>query len=144
MHWIPCCPHPKYRPEEEALDRPVIMDKFLSASPAPYSLCSCKVRKHKVNWSSLCEILGLGRGVFEAFCLLGCWSAYVGNLLRTSRESVSVPSPRKEEFSLGIVSFEDQNDPLSRNSLTNYSSCYQNKNCVELSVQDFCTHRCGA
>jgi hypothetical protein len=87
-----------------------------------------------VNLRRLCEIVGFGRGVFEAFCLLACWSAYVGNLLRTSRDSVSVPSPRKEEFFLEIVSLEDQNDPLSRNSVINYSSCDQNKNCMGLSV----------
>ena len=97
-----------------------------------------------MNLGRLCEILDFVRGVFEAFSLLGCWSAYVGNLLLMSRERVSVPSPRKEEFFLDIVSLEDRNDPLSRNSVINYSNCYQNKNCVELAVQDICTLRCGA
>ena len=78
--------------------------------------------------------------MFEAFFLLVCWLEYVCNLLRTSRDSVSVQSA---EFFLGILSPENQNDMLSRKSVINYSRCYQNKNCVELSFQYF-TLQCGA
>lgn len=145
-HWNSSSPHPKYHPEQEGVDRPVIKVKILSASSASYSLCICsyKVRKHNLNLSRLCEILGFGRGVFKAFFLLGCWSAFVGNLLRTSRDSVSVPSPRKEEFFWDILRLEDLKDPLPQNSEINHSGCYQSKNCVELSVQDICTLHCGA
>jgi len=118
MYWTSCCPNSQFHAEPKGLDGPAIKAKHLSDSSALYSLCICSwnVGKRKVNLCRLCKILCFGRGVFEAFCLLGCWAAYVGKLLRTSRDSVLAQSARKEEFFLGILSPEDQKHMLSRNS----------------------------
>jgi len=43
---------------------------------------------------TICEISVCRHGVFEAFAVLGCYTAYVGSCLPTFRDSLSVPYPK--------------------------------------------------